>query len=149
MTAANEPRFGRMIPAMVTPFDENLELDLDQVRALARRLVDGGSDALIVNGTTGESPTVFYPQKMKLFEAVLSEVKGEVPVIANVEINCTADTVDFAVMFRNSALMRLCWWFLTITSPRKKASISTLRLLQMPSTFLLFCTTSPVVLVSI
>ena len=41
MTAANEPRFGRMIPAMVTPFDENLELDLDQVRALARRLVDG------------------------------------------------------------------------------------------------------------
>ena len=33
MTAANEPRFGRMIPAMVTPFDENLELDLDQVRA--------------------------------------------------------------------------------------------------------------------
>ena len=76
MTAANEPRFGRMIPAMVTPFDENLELDLDQVRALARRLVDGGSDALIVNGTTGESPTVFYPQKMTLFEAVLSEVKG-------------------------------------------------------------------------
>ena len=96
MTAANEPRFGRMIPAMVTPFDENLELDLDQVRALARRLVDGGSDALIVNGTTGESPTVFYPQKMKLFEAVLSEVKGEVPVIANVGDNCTADTVDFA-----------------------------------------------------
>ncbi len=61
MTAANEPRFGRMIPAMVTPFDENLELDLsDQVRALARRLVDGGSDTPIVTGTTGESPTVFY-----------------------------------------------------------------------------------------
>ena len=40
MTAAKEPRFGRMIPAMVTPFDENLELNLDQVRALARRLVD-------------------------------------------------------------------------------------------------------------
>ena len=63
---------------------------------MARRLVDGESDALIVNGTTGESPTVFYPQKMKLFEAVLSEVKGEVPVIANVGDNCTADTVDFA-----------------------------------------------------
>ena len=62
---------------------------------MARRLVDGGSDALIVNGTTGESPTVFYPQKMKLFEAVLL-VMGEVPVIANVGDNCTADTVDFA-----------------------------------------------------
>ena len=93
---ATEPRFGRMIPAMVTPFDENLELDLKQARALARRLADGGSDALIINGTTGESPTVFYPQKMQLFEAVVSEVGGEIPIIANVGDNCTADTVDFA-----------------------------------------------------
>ena len=85
-----------MIPAMVTPFDENLELDLKQARALARRLVEGGSDALVINGTTGESPTVFYPQKMKLFEAVVAEVGGEVPIIANVGDNCTADTVDFA-----------------------------------------------------
>lgn len=96
MSAATEPRFGRMIPAMVTPFDQDLELDLKQARALARRLVDGGADALIINGTTGESPTVFYPQKMQLFEAVVSEIDGQVPVIANVGDNCTADTVDFA-----------------------------------------------------
>ena len=81
------PRFGRMIPAMVTPFDENLELDLNQARALAARLVEGGADALVINGTTGESPTVFYPQKMKLFEAVVSEVSGQVPIIANVGDN--------------------------------------------------------------
>lgn len=91
-----EPRFGRMIPAMVTPFDENLDLDLDKAQALAVRLVDGGSDALIINGTTGESPTVFYPQKMELFRAVVAAVGGRVPVIANVGDNCTADTVDFA-----------------------------------------------------
>lgn len=91
-----EPRFGRMIPAMVTPFDENRDLDLDRAQALADRLVKGGSDALIVNGTTGESPTVFYPQKMELFRAVVSAVDGRVPVIANVGDNCTADTVDFA-----------------------------------------------------
>ena len=96
MNTVTEPRFGRMIPAMVTPFDENLELDLKQARALARRLVEGGSDALVINGTTGESPTVFYPQKMKLFEAVVAEVGGEVPIIGNVGDNCTADTVDFA-----------------------------------------------------
>ena len=96
MNTVTEPRFGRMIPAMVTPFDENLELDLKQARALARRLVEGGSDALVINGTTGESPTVFYPQKMKLFEAVVAEVGGEVPIIANLGDNCTADTVDFA-----------------------------------------------------
>lgn len=92
----SQPRFGRLIPAMVTPFDDNRELDLDRAQALADRLVEGGSDSLIINGTTGESPTVFYPQKIELFKAVLSAVNGRVPVIANVGDNCTADTVDFA-----------------------------------------------------
>ena len=92
----SQPRFGRMIPAMVTPFDEMRELDLEKVQALAVRLVDGGSDSLIINGTTGESPTVFYPQKMELFRAVVEAVGDRVPVIANVGDNCTADTVDFA-----------------------------------------------------
>lgn len=92
----SQPRFGRMIPAMVTPFDENRELDLNKVQSLAARLVDGGSDSLIINGTTGESPTVFYPQKMELFRAVVEAVGDRVPVIANVGDNCTADTVSFA-----------------------------------------------------
>lgn len=92
----NAPRFGRMIPAMVTPFDENLDLDFDRAQKLADRLVRGGSDSLIINGTTGESPTVFYPQKMELFRAVVEAVGGRVPVIANVGDNCTADTVKFA-----------------------------------------------------
>ena len=93
---SQEPSFGRMIPAMVTPFDENRELDVDKVQTLAARLVDGGSDSLIINGTTGESPTVFYPQKIELFRAVVEAVGDRVPVIANVGDNCTADTVDFA-----------------------------------------------------
>lgn len=92
---STEPLLGRMIPAMVTPFDENRELDLDKAQALAKRLVDGGSDGLIINGTTGESPTVFYPQKIKLFSAVVEAVGGRVPVIANVGDNCTQDTIDF------------------------------------------------------
>ena len=92
-----QPIFGRMIPAMVTPFDENRALDLDRAQELAVRLVEGGSDALIINGTTGESPTVFYPQKMDLFRAVVAAVDGKVPVIASVGDNCTEDTVDFAL----------------------------------------------------
>ena len=92
----SQPRFGRLIPAMVTPFDENRDLDLNRAQELAVRLVEGGSDSLIINGTTGESPTVFYPQKIELFKAVLSAVGGRVPVIANVGDNCTADTVEFA-----------------------------------------------------
>ncbi len=92
---ANQPRFGRLIPAMVTPFDAQLELDLDRAQELADRLIEGGADSLVINGTTGESPTVFYPQKMELFRAIVSCVDGRVPVIANVGDNCTADTVSF------------------------------------------------------
>ena len=96
MEFKRDPRFGRMIPAMVTPFNADLELDLDRDQELADRLVRGGAGALIVNGTTGESPTVFYPQKLELFRAVVRAVNGRIPVIANVGDNCTADTVYFA-----------------------------------------------------
>ena len=96
MSDITEPMFGRMIPAMVTPLDKDGDLDLYQAQALAKRLVEGGADSLIINGTTGESPTVFYPQKIRLFEAVVNAVGGQVPIIANVGDNCTADTVQFA-----------------------------------------------------
>lgn len=96
MSDNTEPMFGRMIPAMVTPFDKDGDLNLYQAQALAKRLADGGADSLIINGTTGESPTVFYPQKMRLFEAVVDAVGGRIPIIANVGDNCTADTVTFA-----------------------------------------------------
>ncbi len=91
-----KPRFGHMIPAMVTPFDENLELDLNRAEELCDRLVVNGADALVINGTTGESPTVFYPQKIELFKSAVSAVSHRVPVIANVGDNCTEDTVMFA-----------------------------------------------------
>lgn len=90
------PRFGRMITAMVTPFTDDLGLDLDRAAALADKLISEGSDALVVCGTTGESPTVFYDQKMDLFRAVIDAVGGRVPVIANAGDNCTDDSVEFA-----------------------------------------------------
>lgn len=95
MPSAN-PRFGRLITAMVTPFDASGELDLNRTSAFVDRLIQGGNDALVVNGTTGESPTVFYPNKIELFKEALSAAAGRVPIIANVGDNCTADTVDFA-----------------------------------------------------
>jgi 4-hydroxy-tetrahydrodipicolinate synthase len=88
--------FGRLIPAMITPFDTERKLDLPRAQELAIRLLDGGCDSVLVCGTTGESPTVFYPQKMELFQAVLEAVDGRAPVIANVGDNCTADSVSFA-----------------------------------------------------
>lgn len=90
------PRFGRLITAMVTPFRADGSLDLDRARELANRLVDQGSEALVVCGTTGESPTVFYDQKIELFRAVIEAVGGRVPIIANAGDNCTDDSVSFA-----------------------------------------------------
>jgi 4-hydroxy-tetrahydrodipicolinate synthase len=90
------PRFGRMITAMVTPFTDDLDLDLGRAAQLADRLIAEGSDALVVCGTTGESPTVFYDQKMDLFRAVIDAVDGRVPIIANAGDNCTDDSVEFA-----------------------------------------------------
>lgn len=90
------PRFGRMLTAMVTPFTPELDLDLPRAEILVDRLLHGGSDGLVVCGTTGESPTVFYPQKAELFRTVQAAAGGRAPVIANVGDNCTADSVEFA-----------------------------------------------------
>jgi len=90
------PRFGRLITAMVTPFTPDLGLDLPRAAQLADRLLTQGSEALVVCGTTGESPTVFYDQKLELFRAVIDAVGDRAPVIANVGDNCTEDSVKFA-----------------------------------------------------
>ncbi len=92
----HKPRFGRMLTAMVTPFDADGGLDTARAQQLADRLIENGTDALLVCGTTGESPTVFYDQKIDLFKAVIEAAGGRVPIIANAGDNCTDDSVDFA-----------------------------------------------------
>lgn len=91
-----QPRFGRMITAMVTPFTSSGELDLPRAAELAQKLLAEGSDGLVLCGTTGESPTVPYDQKLKLFHTVVEAVGDQAPLIANVGDNCTEDSVDFA-----------------------------------------------------
>lgn len=90
-----EPTFGRLITAMITPFDSEGELDLPRTAAFVERLIEGGTDSIIVCGTTGESPTVFYPQKLEVIRTVVQTAAGRIPVIANVGDNCTQDTIDF------------------------------------------------------
>ncbi len=89
-------RFGRMIPAMVTPFDDNLDLDCSRAQQLASRLVDAGADSLAVCATTGESPVLTHAEKIDLFSAVSEAVAGKAKIIANVGGNNTADSVAFA-----------------------------------------------------
>ena len=92
-----EPIFGRMIPAMVTPFDDAQRIDDTRVRNLVDYLLAGGSDSILVCGTTGESPTLSTDEKLHLFEIVLDQVAGRVPVIANVGSNNTAGSIELGL----------------------------------------------------
>jgi len=91
MGALGESPFGRVLTAMITPFDDAGALDLDGAQQLARWLVDHGSDGLVVNGTTGESPTLSATESVELFRAVRDAV--EVPVIAGTGSNDTAHAI--------------------------------------------------------
>src|SRR5712692_10375989 len=85
-------RFGAVLTAMATPFDERARLDLDGAATLARWLVDHGSDGLVVAGTTGESPVLSDSEKGDLWRAVIEAVT--VPVIAGSGTNDTAHSVS-------------------------------------------------------
>lgn len=85
-------RFGRVITAMVTPFDADGALDLDGVRRLARWLQDNGNDGLVVAGTTGEAPVLTDTERLDLFAAVVEAVT--IPVIAGTGTNDTAHSIQ-------------------------------------------------------
>lgn len=92
-----QPVFGRVATAMVTPFDNSGAIDLDQARRLAAMLVDEqGNDALVVNGTTGESPTTTDAEKRALVESVVREVGDRALVLAGVGTNDTQHTIELA-----------------------------------------------------
>jgi len=90
--AQDAPRFGRVITAMVTPFDENGALDLGVAVELARWLVAHGSDGLVLTGSTGESAVLTDEEKVALWEAVAGAVT--VPVIAGSGSNDTPHSLD-------------------------------------------------------
>jgi 4-hydroxy-tetrahydrodipicolinate synthase len=73
---------GEVLTAIVTPFDPEGRVDLDRFRALARHLVDNGSDGLVVTGTTGEAPTLSDDEKESLWRAAVDEVGDRATVVA-------------------------------------------------------------------
>ena len=98
MTAADPLRpFGRLLTAMVTPFGVRGELDLDAAVRLATYLVDEqGNDGLVVNGTTGESPTTTDAEKADLVRAVADAVGERAHVVAGVGTFDTVHTIHLA-----------------------------------------------------
>jgi 4-hydroxy-tetrahydrodipicolinate synthase len=94
--AAPRP-FGRLITAMVTPFTADGSLDLDGAAQLAAYLVDEqANDALVINGTAGESPTTTDAEKERLVRAVVEAVGDRAQVVAGVGTNDTRHTIELA-----------------------------------------------------
>jgi 4-hydroxy-tetrahydrodipicolinate synthase len=84
---------GRLLTAMVTPFDAAGQVDHARMALLARRLVADGSDGLVVSGTTGESPTLTRDEKLALFKTVKEAVGDSATVVAGTGSNSTAETI--------------------------------------------------------
>lgn len=86
-------KLGRLYTAMVTPFDSDMAVDYRRAAALAKHLVDNGSDGLVVAGSTGEAATLTESERLKLFTAVLEAVGDRARVFGGTGLNDTAATV--------------------------------------------------------
>lgn len=89
-------QFRRLITAMVTPFDESGELNIEGTQRLADHLVNSGTESIVVSGTTGESPTLTERERMLLIQTVLGTVGDRVKVIAGTSTYSTAESVHLS-----------------------------------------------------
>lgn len=87
-------KFGKVLTAMVTPFNPNLQINYQAAQELAVRLLESGSDGVVVAGTTGESPTLSKREKLSLFKAVVEAVGSKGTVIAGTGSYDTAESIE-------------------------------------------------------
>ena len=73
--------------ALITPFKADQSVDYDALKRIVRQQLDGGVDALVVIGTTGESPVIEFDEREKIISLVIKEVKGKIPVIVGTGTN--------------------------------------------------------------
>lgn len=87
---------GRLLTAMVTPFDREGGVDYEQAKRLALALLGSGSDGVVVAGTTGEAPTLSHEEKLSLFSEVKAAVGGRAAVFAGTSTYNTAESVELS-----------------------------------------------------
>ena len=87
---------GRLLTAMVTPFDEEGQVNYKQAKRLARALVESGSDGVVVSGTTGESPTMTRQEKARLFAEVCEALDGKGNVVAGTGTYSTMESIEMS-----------------------------------------------------
>ena len=108
--------FGRVLTAMVTPFDRDGDVDLDQAKKLAEALINSGSDGLVMTGSTGESPTLHQEEKLAMYEAVLAAVGERASVIAG---TTTSNTAESIALSREAEQLGVHGFLLTVPSYNK------------------------------
>ncbi len=86
---------GEVITAMVTPMDSKGVIDYDKVESLAKHLINNGTDAILVAGTTGECPTLTNEEERELISTVKRAVENKAKVILSAGSNCTQTAVQF------------------------------------------------------
>jgi 4-hydroxy-tetrahydrodipicolinate synthase len=89
-------RFGSVITAMVTPFQDDFSLDLDAAQVHATYLLEHGSDAIVVTGSTGEAATLSHREKVDLYRATVEAARGKGKVIAGTGTYDTAETIELS-----------------------------------------------------
>lgn len=93
--------FGKILTAMVTPFNEQEEIDWNATENLINYLLANGTDALVISGTTGESPTLTEDEKVELFKFTVKVVDGRVPVIAGTGSYNTRASIELTKQAEN------------------------------------------------
>ncbi len=86
---------GEVITAMVTPMEKSGAIDYDKVESLAKHLIESGSDALLVAGTTGESPTLTNEEEIELVNSVKRAVANKAKIILGAGSNSTESAIEY------------------------------------------------------
>lgn len=89
-----KPYFGRLLTAMVTPFNADGSINYEAGADFADWLLANGSDGLVVEGSTGEAATMDMDEKVKFMQTIVARVNGRAKIVAGAGTNCTASTID-------------------------------------------------------
>lgn len=91
-----KPYFGRLLTAMVTPFNEDGSVNYEAGCQLADWLLANGTDGLVIEGSTGEAATMTMEEKIKFMQTIVKHIGGRAPIVAGAGTNCTASTIELA-----------------------------------------------------
>ncbi|XOV68219.1 MAG: 4-hydroxy-tetrahydrodipicolinate synthase [Fluviicola sp.] len=128
--------------ALVTPFNDDFSIDFDALRKLVRYQIDNGTDFLVVQGTTGESPTLTWDEKMAVLKAVQEENQGKLKVVFGIGGNNTAEVGETLKSLDNAGIDGILSVSPYYNKPTQKGIIAHYK-------YLASCTDLPIILYNV